>query len=112
MGEVANGRPTELRIAKRSLCAGIVGLRESTVVNAVEGAMSVTSVLGGNSTEGILPDGILIEGIPPDVKLIEGILADETPIVGELADGTLNEFTPTATSGTLIGSTVGIVRAT
>ena len=112
MGEVADVRPTELRIAKRSLCAGIVGLRESTVVNAAEGAMSVTTVLGGKSTEGILPDGMPTEGIPPDVKLIELILADETPIVGKLADGTLNELTPIATSGTLIGSTVGIARAT
>ena len=112
MGEVANGRPTELGIAMRSLCAGIVGLRESTVVNAAEGAMSVTSVLGGKATEGILPDGMPIEGLPPDVKLIRGIFADETPIVGKLADGTLNELTPIATSGTLIDSTVGIARAT
>ena len=112
MGEVADGRPIELRIDKRVLCAGSVGLRGSTVVNVAEGATNVTSVLAGKSTEGILPDGTPTEGTPPDAKLIDAILADETPIVGKLADGTVNEFTPTATIGTLTGATVGTVTAT
>ena len=111
---VAATRPIELRLPEGTLCADIVGLRGSTLVHVVDGATNVTSVLGGKSTEGILlPDEMPTDGITPDVKLIEPIPPDETPTtVGELADGALSEFTPTATSGTLRGATVGTVTAT
>ena len=98
--KVADTTPIELRLPEGTPCAGIVGLKGTTLVHVVDGATNVTSVLGGMSTD----------GITPDVKLIEPIPADETlTTVAELADGT---FAPTSTSGTLTGATVGTVTAT
>ena len=92
VAEVADERLIELRISEITLCTGTVGLIGSTVVPVPDGVVKVGNVLGGRETEGILPP-------------------DEIPTVDTLKVGIpgVFVFTPTATTGTVTGATVGAV---
>lgn len=108
-GGLADGRLIEFKPVEGTLPDGSVDPRGRTVATVAEGATKLTSVLGGKSIDGKLPDGTLIEGIVAEDRPSGGKLGEDMPIEPRLLDGSAIEFNPTDTRGTLTGATLGTV---